>query len=56
MNHRLTESQERIAQALRNLVGQIYADCKGAYGAEDGYTGQYETEIEELARLLDPCE
>lgn len=52
----LTESQERVAQALRDLIGSVYADCKGAYGAEYGYTGQYESEIQHLAQLIDPCE
>lgn len=56
MASELTKQQEEIAQALRDLVASIYTDCKGAYGAEYGYTGQYEAEIQRLAQVIYPCE
>ena len=53
----MSEAQEEIAKALRALVGAMYQDLHGA----DAYEGQYEAEIQALARaILDsipiPCE
>lgn len=43
---------DEIAKALRELVASIYKDCHGAYGA-DYYEGQYEKDIQALAKLFD---
>ena len=44
----MTDNRENIVKALRELVGAIYRDCKGA----EFYEGQYEQEIQELAEVL----
>jgi hypothetical protein len=45
--------EDRIAEALRYLVAEIYNDCKGAYGAgDDRYEGQYESEIKAVAKAI----
>ena len=46
---------EAIVSALKVLVGRLYADCYGAYGAYGGeveYGGQYTMDIEELAAAI----
>jgi len=42
---------EIITKALRRLVGAMYRDLHGAYGAEC-YEGQYEREIQEVVDAL----
>lgn len=44
-------NRENIVKALRELVGEIYRDCMGAYGAGH-YEGQYEQEIQKLVNAL----
>jgi hypothetical protein len=48
----MDDREEQIADALRDLVARIYQDCKGAYGAECGYLGHYEDEIQALAKAV----
>lgn len=42
---------DKIITALRDLVAEMYRDLHGAYGA-DAYEGQYEAEIQALARAI----
>ena len=45
---------DKLVEALRELVAVIYNDCIGAYGSDDGtgYEGQYEREIQALAKAI----
>jgi hypothetical protein len=53
MQETISERQQRVASALRELVKQIYIDCKGAYGAgENSYEGQYEKQIQAVSKAI----
>lgn len=47
----MSEDLNLLKQALRDLVGSIHIECKGAYGGEY-YEGQYESEINRLAEII----
>jgi len=45
--------EEEIVDSLRKLVGAIFIECKGAYGAGDeGYQGEFEEEIQKFIKLI----
>lgn len=43
---------DEIEKAIRNLVAEIFGLCHGAYGAEDGYQGECEREIQKLMAAI----
>ena len=47
------QKQSPIVLALRQLVASIYSACYGAYGSDESYQGQYEWEIQELAKAIE---
>lgn len=45
--------EDMVVDALRELVGAIYCECKGAYGAGDeGYEGHFEQEIKSVSKVI----
>lgn len=48
-------NREVLVRALRNLVSEIYSDCKGAYGGAD-YEGQFESAIQKVADAVYPTQ
>lgn len=42
---------QKLEIAIRELVKSIYCTCSGAYG-ERGYEGQFETEIQDLMKII----